>query len=50
MRDECCAGLCLEKNLKDGTHHTVTVILSTNAADVVRWLNSLTSLDKICEA
>ena len=32
------------------TVHTVTVILSTNAADVVRWLNSLTSLDKICEA
>ena len=45
--------VCVWKKIKDGTHHTVTVILSTittNAADVVRWLNSLTSLDKICEA
>ncbi len=42
--------VCVWKKIKDGTHHTVTVILSTNAADVVLWLNSLTSLDKICEA
>ena len=42
MRDQCCAGSVSGKKSKMA--HP-SLILSTNAADVVRWLNALSSMD-----
>ena len=49
MRDECCAGFVFGKKSKMAAPITdskyPSLILSTNAADVVRWLNALSSMD-----